>query len=93
MVLSSVEAAQQAAQEVHGDMKNPLLVTPYLKVMPGAAQQQQQQQQGDAAAAGRGSTPPAASMLCAELGEVGSSTSCMPCTNVSCHLPPPLPAF
>jgi hypothetical protein len=62
VVLGSIESAQQAAQEVHGDMKNPLLVTPYLKVMPGAGQQQQQQQQqgnAAAAAAGRGSTPPA----------------------------------
>lgn len=45
VVLSSIHAAQQAAQEVHGDLQNPLLVTPYLKVMPQAPQQQQQQQQ------------------------------------------------
>jgi DnaJ family protein C protein 17 len=43
VVLSSIQAAGQAAHEVLGDLKNPLLITPYLKVMPEAQQQQQQQ--------------------------------------------------
>lgn len=39
VVLSSPADAQEAAQEVHGDLKNPLLVVPYMKVMPGQEQQ------------------------------------------------------
>lgn len=60
VVLSSTAEAEHAEQQVHGDLNNPLLVTPYLKVMPGVPQQQQQQQQPHgtfttAAAAGSGS--------------------------------------
>eukprot|EP00879_Flechtneria_rotunda_P020095 GHRR01021135.1.p1 GENE.GHRR01021135.1~~GHRR01021135.1.p1 ORF type:complete len:188 (+),score=78.81 GHRR01021135.1:732-1295(+) len=45
VVLNSTAAAQQAAQEVHGHIDNPLLITPYLKVIPGDVQQGQQQGQ------------------------------------------------
>lgn len=43
VVLSSQADAQQAALEAHGDIKNPLLVMPYLKVVPDHHHQQQQQ--------------------------------------------------
>jgi hypothetical protein len=54
VVLDSVAAAGQAAHEVLGDLKNPLLVTPYFKVMPEAGQGQQQQMQPAAGAQGSG---------------------------------------
>lgn len=68
VVLDSIQAAGRAAHEVMGDLNNPLLVTPYLKVMPQAEQQQQQQPAaaGGAAPAGVGtSRRPAAPLFAA----------------------------
>lgn len=50
VVLDSVQAAAQAAHQVLGDLKNPLLITPYLKVVPEVQQQQQAPAAGSAAA-------------------------------------------
>lgn len=61
VVLDSIQAAGQAAHEVLGDLKNPLLVTPYLKVMPHtAAQDHEQQQQQPQAASAQGAAAGAA---------------------------------
>jgi len=69
VVLDSIQAAGRAAHEVMGELNNPLLVTPYLKVMPQAEQQQQQQQPagvGGASPAGAGnSRRPAAPLFAA----------------------------
>jgi DnaJ family protein C protein 17 len=82
VVLDSMQAAGQAAHEVLGDLKNPLLITPYLKVMPEAADQQQQQQQRSPAAAAAaaggdgGGRKPAAPLFA--VGGVGAGSAGKP---------------
>jgi hypothetical protein len=66
VVLDSIQAAGQAAHEVLGDLSNPLLVTPYLKIMPEAEQQQRPPAAAAAAAARAGGGPkPAAPVFAA----------------------------
>jgi DnaJ family protein C protein 17 len=80
VVLGSIQAAGQAAHEVLGDLKNPLLITPYLKVMPEAQQQQQDRQppgSGTAAAgaADGGRRPPGGAPLFAVGGGAAAAAA------------------